>query len=82
MPAPEHRVLPSQRDQAAYEVAQRLVREPELRRLLAINSRRAYEKHFTLDRFAKDFVALIDKADLAEAGNVRADVMTEALSSR
>lgn len=60
----------------------RLVREPELRRRLAINSRRAYEKHFTLDRFAKDFVALIDKADLAEAGNVRADVMTEALSSR
>ena len=60
----------------------RLVREPELRRRLAINSRRAYEKHFTLDRFAKDFVALIDKADLAEAGNVRADVTTEALSSR
>jgi glycosyltransferase involved in cell wall biosynthesis len=64
------------------EAIVRLVREPELRRLLAINSRRAYEKHFTLDRFAKDFVALIDKADLAEAGNVRADVMTEALSSR
>jgi glycosyltransferase involved in cell wall biosynthesis len=64
------------------EAIVRLVREPELRRRLAINSRRAYEKHFTLDRFAKDFVALIDKADPAEAGNVRADVMTEALSSQ
>jgi glycosyltransferase involved in cell wall biosynthesis len=60
----------------------RLVREPELRRRLAINSRRAYEKHFTLDRFAKDFVALIDKTDLAEERNFRADVMTDALSSR
>ena len=64
------------------EAIVRLVREPELRRRLAINSRRAYEKHFTLDRFAKDFVALIDKADLAKAGNVRAEVTTEALSSR
>ncbi|PYK70574.1 MAG: hypothetical protein DME44_10800 [Verrucomicrobia bacterium] len=64
------------------EAIVRLVREPELRRRLAINSRRAYEKHFTLDRFAKDFVALIDKADLAETGNVGADVMADALSSR
>ena len=64
------------------EAIVRLVREPELRRRLAINSRKAYEKHFTLDRFAKDFVALIDKAGLAETGNIRVDVRTEALSSR
>jgi len=64
------------------EAIVRLVREPELRRRLAINSRKAYEKHFTLDRFAKDFVALIEKAGLVETGNIRTDVRTEALSSR
>jgi glycosyltransferase involved in cell wall biosynthesis len=64
------------------EAIVRLVREPELRRRLAVNSRKAYEKHFTLDRFAKNFVALIDKAGLAETGNIRTDVRTEALSSR
>lgn len=72
----------SEDEEELVEAMVRLVREPELRRRLAINSRRAYEKHFTLDRFAKDFVALIDEMGLGEETEVRADVMTDALSSR
>ncbi|PYK86607.1 MAG: hypothetical protein DMF47_05740, partial [Verrucomicrobia bacterium] len=41
---------------------ERLVREPELLEKLARNSRKAYEKYFTLDRFGTEFLQLVEEA--------------------
>ena len=41
---------------------ERLVREPELLEKLARNSRKAYEKYFTLDRFGTEFLELVEEA--------------------
>ena len=38
---------------------ERLVREPELVEKLGRNSRKAYEKYFTLERFGADFERLV-----------------------
>ena len=41
---------------------ERLVREPELLEKLARNSRKAYEKYFTVDRFGTEFLELVEEA--------------------
>jgi GT2 family glycosyltransferase len=41
---------------------ERLVCQPELLEKLGRNSRRAYEKYFTLDRFGSDFLQLVEEA--------------------
>jgi GT2 family glycosyltransferase len=41
---------------------ERLVGEPELLEKLGRNSRKAYEKYFTLDRFGADFLKLVEEA--------------------
>jgi glycosyltransferase involved in cell wall biosynthesis len=46
---------------ALAEAIERLVREPELIDRLRSRSRAAYEKHFTLDRFTKGFIDLVNE---------------------
>ena len=41
---------------------ERLVREPELLKKLARNSRKAYEKYFAFDRFGAGFLKLVEEA--------------------
>jgi O-antigen biosynthesis protein len=43
------------------DAIERLVREPGLLEKLERNSRKAYEKHFTLDRFGSDFLRLVEE---------------------
>jgi glycosyltransferase involved in cell wall biosynthesis/GT2 family glycosyltransferase len=58
----------------------RLVSEPELRQKLAANSRRAYEKYFTLDRFGNEFLDLVDEAISAHKFNQASVAGTMAVS--
>ena len=46
---------------ALAEAIERLVREPDLIERLRSKSRAAYEKHFTLDRFTKGFIELLNE---------------------
>jgi len=41
---------------------QRLVRDPKLLHKLAANARRAYERHFRLEHFGKEFLTLLEEA--------------------
>jgi glycosyltransferase involved in cell wall biosynthesis len=55
-------------DTAALAAAiEQLVREPELRGRLARNARGAYERHFTYDRFAHEFAALVRETIAAQS---------------
>jgi len=58
----------------AYRLAtaiERLVREPELVEKLGRNSRKAYEKYFTLERFGADFLRLIEQVISSARGNAK-----------
>jgi glycosyltransferase involved in cell wall biosynthesis len=50
-------------DAAGFAAAiQRLVRDPKLLRKLATNARNAYDRCFGLERFGKEFLAVLDEA--------------------
>jgi glycosyltransferase involved in cell wall biosynthesis len=53
---------------------ERLVSEPELVERLGRNSRKAYEKYFTLDRFGTDFLQLIDQAISSAQAHARTTI--------
>ncbi len=60
---------------------QRLVRDPKLLRKLATNARNAYDRYFGLERFGKEFLAVLEEAIVV--GNPRharndADLMSHA----
>lgn len=52
----------------------RLAGDSTLRRTLAVNARRAYEKYFSLDRFGNEFLDLVEKA-ISESNHARVDGM-------
>ena len=54
--------FPAGNDRALAEAITRLVEEPELRARLRAAARPAFEKHFTFERFGREFRELIDEA--------------------
>ena len=55
---------------------ERLVREPELLKKLTGNSRKAYEKYFTLDRFGAGFLQLVEEAISSAQGQSKTAITT------
>ena len=60
-------LVPAENPAALADAIARCGQDRELRDRLGAAARRTYERHFTLDRFMKDFIALIEQARQPEA---------------